>query len=119
MELGTLDGILSCVAAGIGVTLLPKTVVENYVSRQTIRYHRLPPEIANVKTVFIHRSDTLITPALTAFISLARDQFIRVNEDTKIVVERVAPAKHAATNATKLNVHQGLHDCAGSPACVG
>ncbi|HEV2656455.1 MAG TPA: LysR family transcriptional regulator, partial [Ktedonobacteraceae bacterium] len=27
MELGTLDGILSCVAAGIGVTLLPKTVV--------------------------------------------------------------------------------------------
>lgn len=105
MELGTLDGILSCVAAGIGVTLLPKTVVESYGSRQSIRYHRLPPEFANVKTVFIRRSDTLITPALTAFISLARDQFIPVNEDTKIVMERVVTGKHAAISAPEANVH--------------
>lgn len=72
LELGTLDGILSCVAAGMGVTLLPRTVAENYGVRQEICYHQLPPEFANVKTVFIRRQDTVATPALLAFIGLAR-----------------------------------------------
>jgi DNA-binding transcriptional LysR family regulator len=72
MELGTLDGILTCVAAGMGVSLLPRTVVEGHGSRQAIRCHPLPPEYAKVKTVFIHRADTLVTPALAAFVGLAR-----------------------------------------------
>lgn len=80
MELGTLDGIMSCVAAGMGITLLPKSVVENYGSRQAIRYHQLPAEFANVKTVFIRRNDTMATSALTAFLGLAREQFTQLPE---------------------------------------
>ncbi|MFM0336263.1 LysR family transcriptional regulator [Paraburkholderia fungorum] len=99
MELGTLDGILSCVAAGMGVTLLPKTVAESYGSRQAIRYHQLPPEFANVKTVFIRRNDTMITPALAAFIGLARDQFIQVNGGTKAGPAKGQAGKRAATKA--------------------
>ncbi|WP_454743517.1 LysR substrate-binding domain-containing protein [Cupriavidus necator] len=71
LELGTLDGILSCVAAGMGVTLLPRTVAESYGARQEICYHQLPPEFGSVKTVFIRRQDTVATPALLAFIALA------------------------------------------------
>lgn len=74
MELGTLDGILSCVAAGMGVTLLPRAVAESHESRHRIRAHTLPPEFGNVKTVFIRRHDAFVTPALSAFVSLARDQ---------------------------------------------
>lgn len=75
MELGTLDGIMSCVAAGMGITLLPKTIAENYGLRQSIRYHRLPPEVANVATVFIRRSDAIATSALAAFLGIAHEQF--------------------------------------------
>jgi DNA-binding transcriptional LysR family regulator len=83
MELGTLDGILSCVAAGMGVTLLPKAVAQSYESRQAIRYHGLPREFANVKTALIRRNDTLPTPALTAFVALARDQLAHATHDTQ------------------------------------
>lgn len=75
MELGTLDGIMSCVAAGLGVTLLPKAVAENYGLQQAIRYHQLPPEFANVTTVFIRRKDGMTTSALTAFLGVAHEQF--------------------------------------------
>lgn len=75
LELGTLDGILSCAAAGMGVTLLPKTIAERHGAREAIRYHELPSEFASVKTVFIRRNDTFATPALTAFIDLARGYF--------------------------------------------
>ena len=74
MEMGTLDGILSCVAAGMGVTLLPKAVAENCSVRQSIRFHALPPEFANVSTVFIRRNDSIVTSAMSAFINLAQEQ---------------------------------------------
>ncbi|HKR42726.1 MAG TPA: LysR family transcriptional regulator [Paraburkholderia sp.] len=83
LELGTLDGILSCVAAGMGVTLLPKAVAQNYAARQAIALHALPREFANVKTVFIRRNDTLATPALSAFVALARDQLALSTDDAK------------------------------------
>lgn len=78
MELGTLDGIVSCVAAGIGVTLLPRAIAESYETRHPIRYHHLPAEFAHVATVFIRRNDTLATSALKAFIELTQAQFQQV-----------------------------------------
>jgi DNA-binding transcriptional LysR family regulator len=83
MELGTLDGILSCVSANMGVTLLPRSVAENYGARQAIRLHRLPEEFANVKTVFIRRADALATSALSAFIMTARDQLAEARATAK------------------------------------
>jgi DNA-binding transcriptional LysR family regulator len=77
MELGTLDGILSCVAAGMGVTLLPKAIAESCSVRHAIRCHTLPPEFAKVSTVFIRRNDSMITSAMSAFIGLAQQQIAR------------------------------------------
>ncbi|MDF0733192.1 LysR substrate-binding domain-containing protein [Pseudomonas entomophila] len=74
MELGTLDGILTCVAAGMGVTLLPKSVAESCSVRQSIRCHALPAEFAKVSTVFIRRADSLPTSAMSAFVALAQRQ---------------------------------------------
>ncbi|NWD05189.1 LysR family transcriptional regulator [Pseudomonas gingeri] len=77
MELGTLDGILSCVAAGMGVTLLPRAIAESCGVRHAIHCHTLPAEFANVSTVFIRRSDTMLTSALSAFIELAQEHINR------------------------------------------
>ena len=40
-ELGTLDGMIGCVAAGMGVTLLPRAVVERSDQRREINVHTL------------------------------------------------------------------------------
>ncbi|MGO4303289.1 LysR substrate-binding domain-containing protein [Cupriavidus sp. RAF12] len=76
LELGTLDGILSCVAAGMGVTILPKTVVENLSAQALISCHKLPPEFANVATVFVRRKDAFETSALRALVGMAHAQFM-------------------------------------------
>lgn len=74
MELGTLDGIMSCVAAGMGVTLLPRSVVENHMSRQSVHSHELPAKFSQVTTVFIRHKEGILTPALSALLDLARGQ---------------------------------------------
>ena len=55
IELGTLEGILGCVAAGLGITLLPASVVGT--TRQ-VAQHRLPAEDGKVRTLFVKRRDT-------------------------------------------------------------
>ena len=46
MELGTLDGILGCVAAGMGTTMMPRAVVEGNSLRRLLVCHRFPSEKA-------------------------------------------------------------------------
>jgi len=75
LELGTLDGILSCAAAGMGVTILPRAVVDRHESRSRIACHGLPDEFANVATVFIRRKDGYETSAMRAMVSMAHAQF--------------------------------------------
>ena len=72
LEFGTLDAILGCVAAGIGITLLPASVVMPAQRQGRISVHRLPPEEARVDTIFVRRQDTLPSTALTAFLRSAR-----------------------------------------------
>ncbi|MHC2461989.1 LysR substrate-binding domain-containing protein [Bradyrhizobium embrapense] len=54
-ELGTLDGMVGCVAADMGVTLLPRAVVERDHVQRDIKIHRLNPQHAHVETLFIQR----------------------------------------------------------------
>ncbi len=72
MEFGTLDAILGCAAAGIGITLLPRSVVEHARIADDIRIHELPPHDSRADTVFIQRKETFLTPALTRFLEYAR-----------------------------------------------
>jgi DNA-binding transcriptional LysR family regulator len=54
-ELGTLDGMVGCVAADMGVTLLPRAVVERDHVQRDINIHKLNPQHARVETLFIQR----------------------------------------------------------------
>lgn len=71
IEFGSLEGILGSVAAGVGVTLLPRGVVgPSWTGLVTL--HDLPPAQAHVETVFIRRRDAYVSSALSAFMEHAR-----------------------------------------------
>lgn len=71
LEFGTLDAIVGCVAAGIGVTLLPRNLVEAPRRAGHVRIHAPAPAESRVDTVFIRRRDAGAGSALTAFIAQA------------------------------------------------
>lgn len=74
LELGTLDGIMSCVSAGMGITLLPRSFAEHYATRHPIKFHSLPAEFCKVETVFAQRKDMAINLALEAFLEITRQK---------------------------------------------
>ena len=70
-EFGTLDGIIGCVAAGIGITLLPLGVVQPALREGRIAVHPPGGNRAQAPTVFIRRGDSYVSTALTRFLALA------------------------------------------------
>lgn len=71
-ELGSLDGIIGCTAAGLGVTLLPRSVAAAAARDGKVALHVLPPAEARVETVFIRRRGSFVSSALAAFLACAR-----------------------------------------------
>lgn len=67
LEFGTLEAILGAVAAGLGITLMPRGLVGPVWRGARVRAHRLPPSEARVQTVFVRRRDMLPSSALLAF----------------------------------------------------
>src|SRR3954466_6303848 len=70
-ELGTLDGMVGCVAAGMGITLLPRAVVGR---NESVRSHALDPALSHVETLFIVRRATHEYSALRGFIECLKKQ---------------------------------------------
>ena len=68
-ELGTLDGMIGCVAAGMGVTLLPRAVVERSDQRKEVNVHTLDTSWSRVDTLFIQRRSAHQYSALSGFVS--------------------------------------------------
>ena len=67
LEFGTLEAILGAVAAGLGITLMPRALVGPSWRGGRIAVHRLPKAEARVKTLFVRRRDMLCSSALVAF----------------------------------------------------
>jgi LysR family transcriptional regulator, cell division regulator len=72
LEFGSLDAIIACVAAGIGITLLPRAVVLAAAQREHVMIHTIAPEKARVETLFIRRHDSYVSSAMQAFIDVAQ-----------------------------------------------
>ncbi len=65
-ELGTLDGMIGCVAADMGVTMLPRAVVGR---NETVTIHALAPAQSRVDTLFITRRGAHQYSALQGFVT--------------------------------------------------
>lgn len=68
LEFGTLEAIIGCVSAGLGVTLLPRELIGPVWQRDRVSVHKLPPRDAMVDTVFIRRRDRRASSALKVFV---------------------------------------------------
>ncbi|AEU38359.1 LysR family transcriptional regulator [Granulicella mallensis] len=73
MEFSSLDAIITCITAGVGITLLPKTLAERLWIDQSVTMHELPADQTRVETVFVRRHDRYPTSALNAFLKMTRE----------------------------------------------
>ncbi|KGR92334.1 LysR family transcriptional regulator [Ureibacillus massiliensis 4400831 = CIP 108448 = CCUG 49529] len=67
MEFGTLDGIIGCVSAGLGISLLPRSVVVKQIEEGALIWHSIPERFGKVQTIFIHRKDRYMSTTLEKF----------------------------------------------------
>lgn len=72
LEFGTLDALLACVAAGVGVTLMPRSVVGPMWREGRVAVHDLPRDSGLVETLFVRRADGFVSSALSAFLDAVR-----------------------------------------------
>ncbi|GAA4616926.1 LysR substrate-binding domain-containing protein [Saccharopolyspora hordei] len=72
LDFGSVEGILGCVAAGLGITMLPRALVEGSALRHRLRLHRTPSG-GTAATVFVRRRDAPVTAALAEFYRQLRD----------------------------------------------
>ena len=68
MEFGTLEGILGCVAVGLGWTLMPRRVVEQSPHAESIAITEVPHDIAHVPSGMVSLREA---PALAALATLS------------------------------------------------
>ena len=77
MEFGSIDSILGFVAAGMGVTLLPRSVVESKtygpIYGDYISVDKISDKMAIVDTHFIYHRDTFMSKPMKAFLRMVKD----------------------------------------------
>lgn len=72
LEFGTIEAIIGCVKAGMGVAVMMKSIVSNHDHSLTLT--PLPEPYRKVPTFFITRKDAFVSAALREFSSLLTKQ---------------------------------------------
>jgi LysR family transcriptional regulator, cell division regulator len=70
LEFGTLEAILNCVAAGLGATLLPRSVVGPSCAAGRLAMQALPEREARVETLFVYPKGSYLSGAFKAFLDI-------------------------------------------------
>lgn len=81
LEFGTIESIVGSLAGGLGITLLPRSILAAGEREGRLSVHALPAAEAEVETIFIRRRDTRTSSAAEAFVTRARE--IHGNRGTK------------------------------------
>ncbi len=68
MEYGTFDAIMACVSAGMGLTLLPAALLEQWTPRYAVSVLTLPDQEGDAETVLIRRTQSYVSGAMRAFL---------------------------------------------------
>ena len=76
VELGSIEGIIGCVAAGMGISFLPRSVVERPHYLQNCSLHGVPDQFSRMTTWFVRRRNEKSSKALQAF----RELLLTANE---------------------------------------
>jgi DNA-binding transcriptional LysR family regulator len=73
LEMGTLEGILGCVGAGMGISLLPRSVVRAASNASSLKCHAVPQSDGTkyrVQTLFIRLRQEPVSASLSQFMRL-------------------------------------------------
>ncbi len=94
LEFGSLDAIISCAGAGVGITLLPRGVRGVRISRPNASPCIGCRANKRAGTVFIRRTDAYVSSALAAF-WISRGAFIacRKGDRAPVPISTLAPRK--------------------------
>ncbi|WP_433971127.1 LysR family transcriptional regulator [Tunturiibacter lichenicola] len=71
LEFDSLDALVTCITAGVGVTILPDALVDG-PWKDHVAVHTLPPDRAQVEIVFVRRLDRHPSSTLNAFLKMVR-----------------------------------------------
>ena len=75
MQLNTLDGILGCVAIGLGITLMPRSLIANSVHSDKLSCQSLPAHIAGVPTQLVQHRNSPTLPLVDTLAAKVTRQF--------------------------------------------
>ena len=75
MEFGTIEGMLGCVKAGLGVALVSKCMAYQLEESGNINFYSVPHHDHHVSTVFIRRHDVPLSNALKKFLTISKELF--------------------------------------------
>lgn len=75
MEFGTIEGMIGCVKAGLGVALVSKRIAKHFEKEGNIKWFSVPDDYKHVKTVFIRRHDVPVSNALKKFLESTKKCF--------------------------------------------
>lgn len=69
MEFNILETILNSVSLGLGITLVPESVVKYLSTAGKVYYHPIPEKYSRISTVFIRRKDAYMTSAMQSLLN--------------------------------------------------
>jgi LysR family transcriptional regulator, cell division regulator len=79
IEFGTIEGMIGCVKAGLGMALVSNHIAQQLNVGDTLQFHSVPEQFRYVETGFIQRRDVPPTMALQKFIATTK-QYINETE---------------------------------------
>lgn len=98
MEFRSIDALLGCASAGMGIALAPRSIVEGHALRDNLSIHAFPVRLGRIDTVFVWRKDTEQSAPLRAFLDLATEHFSGRELESRN--EKPAPKRIAAGRRT-------------------
>ncbi|MBG9812028.1 LysR family transcriptional regulator [Priestia endophytica] len=69
MEFNILETILNSVSLGLGITLVPESVVKYLSTAGKVYYHPIPEKYSRISTVFIRRKDAYMTSSMRSLLN--------------------------------------------------
>jgi DNA-binding transcriptional LysR family regulator len=72
LEFASYHAILTAAASGVGVGLIPRSVLDIYAQRDAVSVHKVPARIARVRTAVVTLRGRHV-PALTRLVECLRD----------------------------------------------
>ena len=71
LEFGSYHAILAAAAAGVGASLIPRSVLDIYAQRDAVSWAAVPPRVAKLRTLLLMPATTH-SPALTRLVEMLR-----------------------------------------------